>query len=289
VYGHITFLTALVVGSVIVPAPASAQTPPGPEAGGTVREVRGQLGASVNNLGLQNTLDVSWTRPLTTSTHPLLANAHVSAGVVSVTTPALGRLGGWIECAPVSVLTVRAGTEPAAYFGTFNALKSFGAYAEPFDNESKDAKERQTGTGMRSYLTPSVQGRAGPVVARVSADFEHWRSSAAGPLFYEPTRDTLLKSRGDWLLNSTSVVMCQRDDRDRGFLAAGLIHNLTRVFDAPGNQVQRLGVLAIREFGTPRLRIPHLRLTATVWRYLDDPSKQGQWGAAAAIGFRTGM
>lgn len=287
-YRHITFLTALVVGSVIVPARASAQTPPGPEEGGTVREVRGQLGASVNNLGLQNTLDVSWTRPLSTSTHPLLADAHVSAGVVSVTTPALGRLGGWIECAPVSVLTVRAGTEPAAYFGTFNALKSFGAYAEPFDNESKDAKVRQTGTGIRSYLTPSVQGRVGPVVAKVSADVEHWRSSAAGPLFYEPTRDTLLRSRGDWLLNSTSVVMYQRDDRDRGFLAAGLIHNLTRVFDAPDNQVQRLGVLAIREFGTPRLRIPHLRLTATVWRYLDDPSKRGQWGAAAAIGFRTG-
>ncbi len=286
--GLIARLAALVVMSLIVPARASAQAPMVPQPGEMAREVRGQLGASVNNLGLQNTLEVSWTRPLTTSTHPLLADAHVSAGVVSVTTPALGRLGGWIEFAPVSVLTVRAGTEPAAYFGTFNALKSFGAYSEPFDNESKDAKERKTGTGMRTYLTPSILGRVGPVVARISAEFEHWRSSAAGPLFYEPTRDTLLRSRGDWLLNSASVVMFQRDDREGGFLSAGLLHNLTRVFDAPDNQVQRLGVLAIREFGTPRLRIPHLRLTATVWRYLDDPSKQGQWGAAAALGFRTG-
>jgi hypothetical protein len=208
--------------------------------------------------------------------------------VVSVTTPALGRLGGWVEVAPVSVLTVRAGLEPAAYFGTFNALKSFGAYSEPFDNESKDAKERKAGTGMRSYLAPSVQGRAGPVVARVSAEFEHWRSSAAGPVFYEPTRDTLLASGGAWLLNSASAVMYQRDDCEGGFLSAGVIHHMTRVFDAPGNQAQRLGVLAIREFGTPRLRVPRLRLTATVWRYLDDPSKQEQWGAAAAIGFRTG-
>ncbi|MDO8834014.1 MAG: hypothetical protein Q7V01_00380 [Vicinamibacterales bacterium] len=259
----------VVIASCAAPGPTSAQTGPASgagQAGGTPREVRGQLGASINNLGLQTTLEVSWKRPLTTSTNPLLADAHLSAGVVTVMTPALGRLGGWVEFAPLSVLTIRAGTEPGAYFGTFNALKSFDAYTEPFDDEAKDAKDRRTGTGMRSFLTPSVQFRAGPVVALVSGEFEHWRSSADGPLFYEPTRDTLLKSGGDWLLNSTSVAMLQHDYSQGGFISAGLIHNLTRVFDAPGNQVQRLGVLAIREFGTPRLRLPRLRLTATVWR-----------------------
>lgn len=280
-----------VVVPCVAPGPTSAQTGPASgagQAGGAQREVRGQLGASVNNLGLQNTLEVSWKRPLTTSTNPLLADAHLSAGVVTVMTPALGRLGGWVEFAPLSVLTIRAGTEPGAYFGTFNALKSFDAYTEPFDDEAKDAKDRKTGIGMRSYVTPSVQFRVGPVVALVSGEFEHWRSSADGPLFYEPTRDTLLKSSGDWLLNSTSVAMYRHDYGPGGFMSTGLVHNMTRVFDAPDNQVHRLGVIAIREFASPHLRLPHLRLTATIWRYLDDPSKRNEWGAAAAIGFRAG-
>jgi hypothetical protein len=252
-------------------------------------DVRGQLGASVNKPGLQNTLEVSWSRPLSRSNHPLLADAHLSAGLVSVTTPALARLGGWVEYSPLSILDIRAGVEPSAYFGKFNSLLSFGAYSDPYDQETRDARDDlKPGTGSRTYVAPALKLRKGRLVARAGAEFERWSSNATGPFFYEPTRDALLKAAGDYLMTTSTVAMYQHDYQSGGLLSGGIIHNVTHVFDAPDNRSQRLGLIGAREFSSPHFRVPHLRMTAVVWRYLEDPSKRDQWGGALAFSFRTG-
>ena len=282
----------LVASGLSTSLPAAGQAVPPAETSqtdGSRREVRGQFGASVNNAGLQNTIEMSWSNPLSASQNPLLAGAHLSAGVVHVMTPALTRIGAWAEYAPLSILTVRAGVEPGAYFGTFRSLMSFDAYTGPFDKASRDRRSGyKAGVGVRAYVTPAVQLRIGPVVGRLAGDFERWHSTAAGPLFYEPTRDTLLKASGDHLVNTTGVAMYQHDYAGGGHLAGGVIHNLTHVFRASGNRSERLGAIAVREFARPRLRLPHPRITMVVWRYLHDPSKRHQWGAALAVGFRTG-
>ena len=276
----------------LVSVPAMSQEPAGTERQshpGPVRQDRGQLGASVNTLGLQNTLERSWTWSLWASRHPLLADAHVSTGVVSVVTPALTRFGGWFEVSPLSVLDVRAGVEPAAYFGTFNSLKSLDSYDAPFDSKTlKAIPDPKTGYGSRVYVEPVLKARAGPIVAKVDATFERWQTSAVGPFFYEPTRDTLLRSSGDMMLTATSVAMYQRTVGADGTLSAGVLHSLTDVFDAPGNRSQRLGLIVIREYSSTRFHVPHLRLLVTAWQYLEDPSKRHQFGAAAAIGFSRG-
>jgi hypothetical protein len=244
---------------------------------------------SVNNLGLQNTLERSWSWPLWASRHPLLAGAHISTGVVNVVTPALARLGGWVEVSPLSVLDIRTGFEPVAYFGTFNALKSFDDYSEPFDSEALSANtDSKPGYGSRFYVEPVAKGKFGPVVAQVAASFERWQANASGDYFYEPVKDTLLRSAGDTMVSTTSLAMYQRDIGGDGTLSTGVLHTLTEVFDAPQNRSQRLGVIAVREFSSTHLRVPRMRITVTAWRYLDDPSKKNQFGAAAAIGFRRG-
>lgn len=279
--------------AAMIPACASAQALRSGEpahAPGVRRIVGEQLGGSVNEPGLQNTIEASWIQPLSRSSHPLLADAHLSAGLVSVTTPSEGRLGAWVEYSPLSILDVRAGVEPTAYFGTFNSLLSFAAYSDPYDRETRNARDDSTsGTGSRTYVAPALKMKAGPLVARVGAAFERWSSSATGPLFYEPTRDTLLKVEGDYLMTLTTVAMYQHDYPTGGLLSGGIIHDMTDVFDAPGNRSQRLGLIGIREFGSPGVFLPHLRVTAFVWRYLEDPSKRNQWGAALVVGFRTGQ
>ena len=110
---------------------------------------------------------------------------------------------------------------------------------------------------------------------------------ARGPLFYEPARDTLLKASGDQLLNTSSVLLYQCDFGARGQLAGGLIHQWTYVYAAPANQIQRLGVLVVRQFGAKRFGLSHPRLLATVAYYLDDPSKKHQVSAAVALGFKS--
>lgn len=269
---------------VMLPAVAGAQMPPD----GPRREVRGQLGASVNNMGLQNTIDVTWTWPLSSSTNPLLSGAHITTGITHALTPAQTRLGGWIEVAPLSVFDVRVGFDPSAYFGTFNSLQSFDSYADPFDKTARDTRGGgKVGTAGRLYVSPSLKMQAGPIVALAGADFEWWRSNASGALFYEPTRDTLLKSGGDRLVTTTSIVMYRRAMRS-GTMSAGAIHNTTNVFDARRNRIQKLGVIGVREFDTGRFHLPRPRFTVVVSRYLADPSKEGQWSAALAIGFKRG-
>jgi len=212
-----------------------------------------------------------------------------AAGFISVTTPTMTRAGGWVEYAPLSVFAVRAGLEPIGYLGSFASLMPFPSYDAPFNQDVLSERAGATaGVGLKGYVTPSLQFRAGRIAARVSADFEHWQSSADGPYFYEATRDQLLASRGDHLINSTAVAMYEHPSGGGGSMSAGLYHGLTRVFDARQNQSQRLGIIAIKQFASTRLRLPKPRFTVLLYRYLDDPSKADGWGGAIAIGFRTG-
>ena len=287
-------LCAIVVGGLIACGPAgeaAGQVPRGNQGNPSPKghEITGQLGASFNNPGLQNTLDVAWVKPLSSSANRLLADARLAAGVVSVITPTMTRAGGWVEYAPLSIVAVRAGIEPIFYFGTFSSLMPFPSYDSTFD---QDVLSRKTGTsagvGLKSYVTPSIQFRAGPLVARASADLEYWRSSADGPFFYEATRDQLLASGGDRLINTTSVAMYEHRTGGGGAVSAGVFHGLTRVVDAGQNQSQRLGIIGVRQFASTHLRVPKPRFTVLVYRYLDDRFKQDSWGGAIAIGFRAG-
>jgi hypothetical protein len=268
---------------VAVPSVALAQQPQSE----TSRELRGQLGASYNNAGLQNTLEWSWLRPTTASTHPLLAGAHFGAGIVHALTPTQTRLGGWVQYSPFSILDIRAGVDPSVYFGTFNSLQSFDSYEDPFDTDTRKARAgAKAGLSMRTYVAPTVKLKAGPIVASVTAEIEWWRSNAEGDFFYEPTRDTLLKSAGDRMMSTTGIVMYQTA-MGEGTLSIGALHTSARVSGAPLNDIQKLGAIAVREFGASRFGLPRPKLTLIVARYLDDRSKDGQWTAAAAIGFRS--
>ena len=251
-----------------------------------VRELRGQLGASVNNLGVQQAFDVSWRRALSTSRRPLLSEAHIAVGGSTAITPAHVRGGAWVELAPVSIFVVRVGAEPAHYFGTFDSLTSFDSRHDAFDTDSR--RERggaASGTATRLYVTPTLQFRAGRFIGAMSADLEWWSSNAAGPFFYEPTRDTLLDAKGDRLTTLTGAVLYEHPLAAGGHLSAGLMHALTRVNHNSLNQIQRVGVVAIRQFDGRVLGLARPSFTGNVSRYLDDPSKRGEWSAAVAIGF----
>jgi hypothetical protein len=263
---------------------AEAPTSPGPK--GILQE---SLGFSVNQLGLQNVLDLAWVWPLITSRNPLLAAAHASAGVTSSITPSYTRLGAWVELAPLSILDLRAGAEPGAYFGTFGSLLSFSSYAAPFDDATRSARqgEARAGSGSRLYLSPTLKMKVGPFAASTNPAIEWWRSSAPGPFYYEPARDTLLKVGGDRLLTLASVFLRQHDLGGRGGLSYGFGHYLTYVFDAPANESQRIGVIVVRQFGARRFGLHAPRIGSQVSYYLRDPSRKGQ--VSAGLGLTLGL
>ena len=91
------------------------------------------------------------------------------------------------QYSPLSILDIRAGVEPAVYFGTFNSLLSFGAYTDPYDRETRNAREDATsGTGSRAYVAPALKMKFGKLVASAGAGFERWATNAKGRSLTSP-------------------------------------------------------------------------------------------------------
>jgi hypothetical protein len=242
------------------------------------RHLRDTVALSVNNLGLQNALDLSRTWPLSTSRSPLRRDAHVAVGLTNLVTPSHARLAAWAEVAPLSVLGVRVGVEPAVYYGTFGSLMSFREYTDDFGTDARKARkdEASFGTAGRVYASPTLRARAGAIAAVAGAELEWWWSSASGPLFYEPARDTLLATSGGRMVSVSGLVLFTRSER----LMPGLSYGLTDVAGAPQNRIQRVGAVVISGLGG---REKHKRLAANLFYYVSDPSKRHQLGATLAL------
>jgi hypothetical protein len=164
------------------------------------------------------------------------------------------------------------------YYGTFGSLMSFQSYTDNFSNDARKARadEASSGTAARLYASPSLRAKAGAIVATAGADFEWWWSSAAGPLFYEPARDTLLATSGGRMASASALVLFARSAR----LMPGLNYGVTSVPGAPQNEIQRVGAVVLSTLGG---RQRPKRLAANVFYYLSDPSKRHQIGATLAL------
>ncbi len=239
------------------------------------------LGASYNQLGLQHVLGVRWTRALFDARSPWLADAHVSGGFAHTLTPSYMRVGAWLEAAPLSILSVRAGIEPGAYFGTFGSLRSHGSYDSGLGNGHGTTPG--PGNGGRCSLAPTAKLRLGAFAMASTATMEWWWSSAAGPFYYEPSRDTLLRSSGDRLLTVSTVLVRQVPLRHGGQLTYGVSHDVTEVPAAPRNRSQRLGVVVARRLASTRLGLQSPTIGLRVGYYLEHPQRQGQLTAALGV------
>lgn len=277
-------LTVLCAG-----VPASAEEPSAPSHATFRRELRNTVGAGVNPLGLQEGIDLSWRRPLFSSASPLLKDAHLSFGVAPRLTPAYARVGVWVELAPLSILELRGGFEPTAYFGSFKSLLYFGGYRERFDEEARRARSGEAVAGLagRVFLAPTLKLRAGRFVTRSRAEFEWWRAREKGAFFYEPARDTLLKASGDSMMTSETVLAFElRGGSSRRLV--GTVHDLTWVYAARANRRQDVGLIGVWGLGASGLGLKEATLVGKLLYYVEDPFKKGQLGAQLSIGFRLG-
>jgi hypothetical protein len=267
-----------VLGLAAVP-PAAAQT----------RELRETFGGSVNTPGVQNNLELAWTWKLSDSTSPLLSDAHFAVGLADSLSPAYNRLGAWVELSPLSILDLRAGIEPAVYFGTFSSLTDYASYDGVFDTDTRKARDeagdKSFGTGGRAYVGPTLKLKFGQVIVVSGAEFEWWRASNDGPYFYEPTRDLLLKSEGDSMVQGQNLLLLEFPRPSGGKILAGPIHNYRHVYGVPQNRVQTLGLLGVYELAEQRFGVKKPTVILQVSRYLEDRWKEDELTATLAVRF----
>jgi hypothetical protein len=262
-------------------APAAAEPP--------TREWRNTFGAQLNDPGVQDALDLAWTWKLSHSSSPLLSGAQLSLGLTNTLSPAYDRLGAWIELSPLSVLDLRAGFEPTFYFGFFNALQDFPSYGAPFDRRTRrEHDDSYSGFARRLFVAPTLKLKLGRVVGVAGVEVEWWKAGGDGPFFYEPGRDTLLRSDGDRVVRFSGALLVELRRGDGRQVLAGPAHQLTQVEGARLNRVQRLGLLGVHDLGQRRLGVAKPQLIAQLGVYLDDPWKDGEPWAQVALRFGLG-
>jgi hypothetical protein len=255
------------------------------------RRLANTLGLSVNPIGLQDQLSLSWRWGLSASRNPFLSDAHIALGVSNNFSPAYERLELWAELSPLSILDLKAGLEPVFYFGTFGHLVGFPSYASDFSKDAREAiKDRAVSrAGIRYHVSPTLKMKLGRLIARTGAEFEWWRVDGPGEFFYEPMRDTLLDSDGDALMTLSSQLFYEFPGGPGGRkLLAGIFHDRIDVYDAPENRRQRMGPLAVWTLGERRFGVGEPTVIAGIFRYLQDPSKDGEIGGLFALSFSVG-
>ena len=262
------------VGGAVAAEPASTRL-----------EVRNTLGAMVNVVGFEDILDVVWTRPLSRSSHPLVKDAHLSLGLTNTFSPAYDRVGVWVEVSPLSIVDLRAGFEPTLYFGLFNSLQDFGSYDAVFDERTrKDTNDGSyLGLARRVYVAPTLKMKVGPVIAFTGAELEWWKAEGDGPHFYEPARDTLLESRGDRVLRTSSGLLVELRGGEGRQILLGPWHQLMDVDGARANRVQRAGLLGVYDLGGRRFGLRKPTLIGQLAYYVDDRFKEREPWALLAV------
>jgi len=118
----------------------------------------------------------------------------------------------------------------------------------------------------------------------VTGEVERWWSTAEGPYFHEPGRNTLVAVGGGTVRALSAAALYDLSNR----VGVGATYDLTDVPGARGNRRQRLGPLAT--WAAP-VSLPFLgrpTVTAMAGTYLRDPSRRGQLFAALGLEFRVG-
>jgi hypothetical protein len=246
---------------------------------------------AVNPPGLENRLSVTWKWKLSESKSALLSESNVNVGVSDILSPAYNRVGAWVGIAPLSILELRGGVEPVAYFGTFSHLLGFPSYDADFSDDVREARrdEAEGAFGVRWYVGPTFQFKVGHVIAFSRAEVEWWRVDGPGAVFYEPSRSTLLDSDGDRAITTSSLLLYEFPRSGGRKILAGASHDLVHVPDARQNRRQRVGPVAMWVFGSRRFGVKDPTLYASVLYNLEDPVRDGKVSGVVAVVFGLGQ
>lgn len=276
---------------------AIAQTPDAPDAAAPAkpkpprdwsRRFDSTFAFVLNPLGIQEAIDVTWSRRLNDSEALIRKDAHVAFGLSSKLTPAFERVGAWVEYSPLSIVDLRVGVEPVYYFGTFKAFLPFARANARFDDDVIEERRPEAASGFagRIYLAPVLKARAGSVVARVRGEFSRFRAQKAGePFFYEPAWDTLIRAKGSTVTTLEAVALREFHVSDRTTVLLGPVYDLTRVAEATVNRKQDIGLLAVWSRSGRFHGVKDPGLVAKVFYFLEDPWRRHEPAAQLAVLF----
>lgn len=201
------------------------------------------LVARYNPIGLEDQIRMGVQRKLYDNGKALFENNFFFFGLAPKINPAYLKLGPSLEIQPLSIFNLHVGVEMIQYFSTFGYLQSFQTPTAVYDDSTNTKAEKYgknySTTGLHVMIEPLIQLKFGPVAVRNKFSAEYWsmRTHAGDPanpsrtdtVFYDPTLDTLVPSRG-WVIANDLDAIYLRAMNKSGQLALGVRYTMVRPF-----------------------------------------------------------
>lgn len=181
-----------------------------------------QIGVSYFPEGLRYTFKADHHFSLWNSDSILFEDTYIAPGMGVSVTPAYARLGPRVVWAPIAVFEVEASVEGFSYFGTFSGVTDFDDPGTVYDDAAMDAAEaagrKHAGLGWRTVVSPTLQGRVGPVIIALPGEATSYHmktpEGATGDYWYEPESDALLAWNDTILFGGALVFYSFKDETE---------------------------------------------------------------------------
>ncbi len=244
------------------------------------------IAAQTNPEGLLLSLGGFRRRIMATDRELGIPSSYLQAGIGIGSTPAYGRASVHAEWLAAVFTKIRVQYDFYRFYGTNTSLLSFPSGKASFGRSEVKALEgtEEAGSGSRFLIRPTLYAKAGPLLIMNQTDIAYFHFSGRGPYFLEWTYETLLKD-GDYLIeNRTNFLYEIMKGPGEVSLLAGPYYEFMHTAAADLER-QRAGVMA---YWVPREAMGPLkrpRFFAQVGYYIQDRNREGEYTAAAGMGF----
>lgn len=166
----------------------------------------------VNPLGLLDDARFAYRLRLYESDSKALRDNFIGVGVAPTFSPAMLKVGPYVEFNPTTVFGVWSAIQFVQYFGSFNLLQSFpGAQSNFSDTAIKNlGATRQPTNGFEVTIGANLNLKFGPIVVRsfFRAIYGSMKLRPGDRVYYDQFYDVLMGNQG-WALTNDADVLVQ--------------------------------------------------------------------------------
>lgn len=163
-----------------------------------------------NPLGFLDDARFMYRSRLYESESKALRDNFLGVGLAPTLSPAMLKLGPYVEFNPTTVFGVWAAIQFVQYFGSFNLLQSFsGAQANFSDSSIKSlGANRQVTNGFEVTIGANLNLKFGPIVVRdfARAVYGSMKLRAGDRVYYDQFYDVLMPNQGWAITNDLDVL-----------------------------------------------------------------------------------
>ena len=216
----------------------------------------------------------------------LTRNNHIGVGLVDEISPATNAGGVFLEFEPIAVFNLRVQYDYVNYFGLLGAIVTFpdknSNYSSGIMNHL-DSDRIETANGTHFKIQPTLQAEFKRFIMLNTTSFE-WFDINKEDYFYEPTNDTLMKTKDYFFSNMTVAGYQVWGTGDYHRIILGARYTYFRVESTERERKQLDGAM-IWFMGDKRWFMERPRLVLVAGGFIEDRYREKDFFTGAMFNF----